>query len=430
MAILTGSIPTTAFGSDVPCLRGSTDKGPLSYVAGEEMVFTLTAGELGGELPAFGHGLAIRWKIADDFGRVEEGDVPFDGASAVLRTSLDRPGFVRVHAHLCAEDGKPVGQPFDGGAAVRPEELEPPTEPPDFDAFWTRQFTRLDLVPIKAGRIETDSPDPEVRRWAVRVDCAGLRPVTDYLSVPKAVDDGDRFPARLKTQSYNGNDFSPNKPAGVSREEIVFDINAHGLKLPEFGATETDRKALRWEARSNGRMYAHDRRQNEDPETAYFNGMVLRVKRALQFLKTVEGWNGTDLAASGRSQGGLQAIWAGGCGEGVTEVSADRPWCCDLPMNEVRNGWEAAPGRRRYLEWTEALGYYDAVSFARRFPPSCRVEIPCAGLGDDVCPPMGVAKLWNALDVAEKRIVWMQGVGHKGKLPPDEGRDTVWERRK
>ena len=82
-------------------------------------------------------------------------------------------------------------------------------------------------------------------------------------------------------------------------------INAHGLKLVEFGATEADTKALRWEVRSNGKTYAFDPEQNKDPEVAYFNGMVLRVKRALQYLKTLKGWNGKDLYASG----GVKAVF-------------------------------------------------------------------------------------------------------------------------
>ena len=41
----------------------------------------------------------------------------------------------------------------------------------------------------------------------------------------------------------------------------------------------------------DGKTYAFDPEQNKDPEVAYFNGMVLRVKRALQYLKTTKGRN-------------------------------------------------------------------------------------------------------------------------------------------
>ena len=449
-------IPLLAFASasfagplDNAWLKGTTNKDPLSYAPGEEMVFTVEPAGVEGEIPEGEY--SLEWTFSDDYGRRETGCVPLTGEPFVYRTSLDQPGFVRLQAYVLGPDGKryakkftgdastPEGRKamnefekkpksvfFDGGAAVEPEKLEISPEPADFDAFWTNQFARLDLVPIKADLVETDSPNPKARRWAVRIDCAGLRPVTGYLSIPKAVDEGKTFPAKLETHGYNGNSFSPNKPGWTYVDMIVLNINAHGLKLPEFGATEADRKALRWEVRSHDKDYAFDPAQNADPETAYFNGMVLRVKRALQYLKTVEGWDGTNLVAAGGSQGGLQTLWAAGCGEGVTLARADIPWCCDLQYNTNRfdgktssNGW--------YVPWTDAMGYYDAVFFARRIPASCRVEIPRAGLGDYTCPPMGLAKLWNNLHPGHKKIRWVQGSTHGYSPPEYENRDFVRE---
>ncbi len=425
---------------DKAWLKGTTDKDPLSYAPGEEIVITVTPMDIDGAIP---EGCTLQWKFSDDFGRKDEGVQPFTAEPFVYRTSLDRPGFVRLEAYVNGPDGKryvkqftgdattPEGKRamndfeknnnnrifFDGGAAVRPDDLEPPAEPADFDEFWVKQFARLDLVPMKADRVEMESRNPNARVYAVRIDCAGLRPVTGYLMVPKAVDEGQTFPARLETHGYSGSRCTHDKPGWASDKQIVLNINAHGLKLPEFGATEADTKALRWEIRSHDKDYAFDPEQNKDPETAYFNGMVLRVKRALQYLKTVEGWNGKDLIASGGSQGGLQTLWAAGCGEGVTRAESRVPWCCDMKFNsENRHGW--------YIPWVDALGYYDAVNFAKRIPAECHVNITRAGIGDYVCPPTGIAKLWNVLHAGNKEIHWVQGSQH-GFVPPKyEGRDT------
>jgi len=310
---------------------------------------------------------------------------------------------------------------FDGGAGVDIDTLATHPEPSDFDSFWARQFKRLDLVPIKADLIEIKCSNPKARLYAVRIDSAGLRPVTGYLSVPKAVDDGKTFPCRLVTHGYSGDRCTHVTPTGASDQEIVLNMNAHGLKLVEFGGTEADTKALRWEVRSYGCTYAFDAKQNEDPEVAYFNGMVLRVKRGLQYLKTVKGWNGKDLIASGGSQGGLQTIWAAGCGEGVTLAESSITWCCDMFNNNIRrdrkissDGW--------YIPWTESMGYYDAANFAKRIPSTCHTFITRAGLGDYCCPPMGLAKLWNNIP-GNKEILWVQGSEH-GYVPPAyEGRD-------
>ena len=386
----------------------------------------------------------LSWERSGDDGKRNSGKVPASLTEPlVIKTSLDKPGFVRVRAMLVDGKGnvyrknipanaltpdgtRPMNNSerhdkrifFDGGAGVQPEKLQGHAEPADFDAFWAKQYARLDRVPIKAELIELPCSNPKARIYAVQVPCAGLRPVTGYLTVPKAVDDGAKFPCRLETHGYSGDRCQHDAPSGARDNEIVFNINAHGQKLAAFGATEADRKMLRWEIRSNGNSYAFDPAQNADPETAYFNGMVLRVKRALQYLKTVKGWNGTDLIASGGSQGGLQTIWAAGCGEGVTRAESGITWCCDMytsgklrkdpSLKLAGDGW--------YIGWTDAMGYYDAANFGKRIPKTCLTIITRAGLGDYCCPPRGLAILYNNIP-GPKKIWWVQGSTH-GFVPP------------
>ena len=434
-------------------LKGVTDKDPITYKAGETMVFTLTLEDVEGDIAADGY--FLDWSRTGDDGVVESGKVPMTGEPFRYETKIDKPGFVRLKAKVVDAKGNatvrkfvgdattPEGKKamnqferrnktvfFDGGAGADIDSLRTEPEPKDFDEFWARQYARLDKVPLKAETIEIKCRNPKARLFAVRVDCAGLRPVTGYLSVPKAVDEGATFPARLETHGYSGDRCVHGTPSSARDNEIVLNINAHGLKLVEFGATEADTKALRFELRSNGREYAFDPAQNADPETAYFNGMVLRVKRALQYLKTVKGWNGRELIASGGSQGGLQTIWAAACGEGVTLAESGVTWCCDIYTNGKLRKDPALKmsGDGWYIEWTDAMGYFDAAIFAKRIPKSCRTFITRAGLGDYCCPPTGLAKLWNNIP-GNKKIRWVQGSQH-GYVPPKEydGRDIVRER--
>ena len=452
--VFAASFALAAFGAtagllDNAWIKGTTDKNPLSYKPGDDVVFTLTPMGIDGAIPKGQYTLA--WTRSDDYGNTESGKVPFDGKPFVYRTKIEKPGFVRLQASVKNPDGSPFVKKFtgdattpegrramnafekskkivffDGGAGAAVETLSAEGEPDDFDDFWARQYARLDKVPVKADRIEIKSASPNTRLYAVRIDCAGLRPVTGYLSVPKAADGGRKFPCRLQTHGYSGDRCvhrdRPNPGAG----EVILNINAHGLKLVEFGATEADTKALRWEIRSNGKTYGFDEKQNEDPEVAYFNGMVLRVKRALQYLKTLPEWNGRDLVASGGSQGGLQTIWAAGCGEGVTRAESGITWCCDMANNNLRRQRKIS-GDGWYVPWTASMGYYDAVNFAKRIPTTCFTDITRAGLGDYCCPPMGLAKLYNAIPGANKRIRWVQGSEH-GYVPPEyEGRDFRFE---
>ncbi len=430
-------------------LRGSTNKRAIDYAPGEEMVFTLKLDKIE-KLPE--GKWFIDWKRTGDDGKKFGEKVPADlEKPLVIKTSLDCPGFVRIQATLVDEKGKayrkqytgdtttPEGKRaqnaferkdrrifFDGGAGVQIDKLQSYPEPKDFDAFWAKQAERLKLVPIKADRIEVPCKNPKARIFAVQIACAGLRPVTGYLTIPKAAENGKKFPCRLETHGYSGDRCEHNAPSWARDNEIVLNINAHGQKLKEFGYTEADRKALRWETRSNGYSYAFDPAQNADPEVAYFNGMVLRVKRALQYLKTLPEWNGKDLIASGGSQGGLQTIWAAGCGEGLTRAESCVTWCSDLytsgklrkdpKLNLSGDGW--------YIPWTDALGYYDAANFAKRIPTSCLTIITRAGLGDYCCPPTGLAKMYNNIPGTNKKIWWVQGSTH-GYVPPSPN-ENFW----
>ncbi len=442
---LVAAISTAAFAGplDKAWIKGTTDKSPIAYKVNDKMNITLTPMGVEGELPAGEYFLS--WSRTGDDGIVENGKVPFDGKTPFKYvTSIAKPGFVRLAARVVDKNGNrylkkflgdattPEGKKamnqfersnkavfFDGGAGAEIEKLQVVGEPKDFNAFWDKQAERLAKVPIKVlEQVEIPCANKAVRLYAISIACAGLRPVTGYLSIPKGVDKGLTYPAHLSTHGYSGDRCTHETPSWRGDGIILFDINAHGLKLKEFGATDADTKALRWETRSHDHTYAFDPKQNADPEVAYFNGMVLRVKRALQYLKTIKGWNGKDLEASGGSQGGLQTIWAAGCGEGVTKAMSGITWCCDMytsgklrkdpALKMSSDGW--------YIPWTPALGYYDAAIFAKRIPKTCHTIITRAGIGDYCCPPTGLAKMWNNM-TCPKTIHWYQGSQH-GYVPP------------
>ena len=141
--------------------------------------------------------------------------------------------------------------------------------------------------------------------------------------------------------------------------------------------------------------------------------MALRVMRGLEYLKSLPGWNGKDLYASGGSQGGLQTIWAAGLDPQVTKAESSVTWCCDMGGTELgrnRGNW--------YIKWVPALGYYDPINIARRISKNSRTLIPRAGLGDYTCPPSGLAILFNNIP-GPKKINWDQGSTHP-YVPPEK----------
>ena len=158
--------------------------------------------------------------------------------------------------------------------------------------------------------------------------------------------------------------------------------------------------------KSNGYSYAFDPAQNQNPETAYFNGMALRVLRALQFVKSLPEWDGKTLEARGGSQGGLQTIWAAALDHDVTSAFTEVPWCCNLAgksCGRMAPSWG--------IPYVKELNYYDPIHLAKRIPKSCSVNVVRAGLGDYTCPPSGIAAFYNNLE-CPKEIKWVQGSTH------------------
>ena len=380
-------------------LTGVSDRNPIGYRAGEEMVFTLTP--KGGE--------RVRWIRTGDDGREEKGEAPAS-APVVLRTSLDRPGFVRIVAELLGGDGERLAR-FDGGAgadvaAIRQDK----EEPANFDAFWARRRQILSAVPMDGATCrEIASGRDDVRLYEISVPCAGPRPATGFLSVPAAP---GRYPAHIRFHGYNASwtkaARTPPPSDTLRADRLTLLLSAHGYEL---GRDAGYYKELRAQCGSNGYDYAFDPAQNADPDKAYFCGMAFRVMRGLEYLKSRPEWDGRTLVAEGGSMGGLQSIWAAALDGDVTECRPYIPWCCNIAGPEsgrAHGDWHVA--------WTPALGYYDAANMARRIPATCRTIVTRAGLGDYICPPSGVMAFYNNL-ACPKRITFVQGATHFA-MPP------------
>lgn len=389
------------------------------YKVGEEITFTLDVDWGGQPLPKKPY--FIEWTRFGDDGKTDKGRQQVGSGPVVINTSLDRPGFVRILAYVKDANGRILTKPgksgeasrlfFDGGAGVEPEKLQGVPEPADFDQFWAKQKAKLNAVPF-IGLVKmtpVDLPNKSVKMWAVEVPCAGPTPVTGYLSMPANAKPGS-LPAICSYHGYNPNPKGhQRKPTWGSGNSIYFDVNAHGYKLgqPQEYYDEFYKKI-----NVDGTSYAFSKKLNQDPETAYFNGMAMRVMRSLQFVMSLPEWNGKDLIAQGGSQGGLQTAWAAGLEPKVTRATPGIPWCCDMRGKEefgrIHGGWR--------IVGTPALDYYDPINVIKRASKTCHVTISRAGLGDYVCPPSGIAILYNNIP-GPRTINWVQGSTH-GFVPP------------
>ncbi len=381
---------------------GKADRLSPIYKPGETMIFKVQFFSDGKPVG----GKKLKWERTGDDQKTEKGEaVSSESEPLLIKTSIDKPGFVRIIVTLCDDNGKPLKNAknrdieFEGGAGTGLDKLESYPEPKDFDAFWMKQKAKLAEVPMKFNLVEVPSKDPNFQVFDVKVDCAGGKPVSGYLTKPK-----NAAPKSLTAQvGFSGYGVKTATPK-MDKKRIIFNINAHGIengKEPEYY-----NKLGRGELAGKKCIFNNER--NSDPETAYFNGMMLRAMRAIEFIKAQPEWDGENLMTSGGSQGGFQALVAAGLDSDVTRCHASKPWCCDLGgVNLGRIKGVFRPG------YTDALGYYDPANHAKRIKGE--VTLYC-GLGDYVCPPSGITVLYNNIK-APKEIKYVQGSTH-GYEPP------------
>lgn len=410
---------------DKMTLKGRTDKeNPVDYKVGEKIGFTIFTADID-KVPA--EGLKLKWKRLGDDGKVQEGEAPFKiGDICTIETTLDRPGFVKYEAKLVDAKGEQVMRDviapgeeawtnnkkveFVGGAGVEIEKIQQIIpEPRDFDEYWAKQKKILAATPMRAFRFPAKGfeNDPDQRIEGVYVTCAGTRPVTGFLVMPKNAKPKS-CSAFLGVQGYGCYVPSIGKQDNLGNQ-IRFFVNAHGLELEADKDYYDDYFAMIKTSDAPWTSYAWNIVENQKADTCYFRWMAMRVMRALEFLKSLPEWNGVDLIVEGGSQGGLQTAWAAGLDPDVSLARPCVPWCCDFGLTvstKLRGHW--------HIPYAPGLDYFDAINHIKR--AKCPVEITRAGLADYTSPPSGVAALFNAIP-GKGSIKWVQG-SHHGNTPP------------
>ena len=393
---------------DHALVRGTTPNGKIFYAPGEEMTFSLLLEGVTNDVPDGAY--FLDWERRGDDGLTEKGRAPLPvKAPFVYRTKTDKPGFVCLEANVVTPDGKRVPKNhrwekrvfFMGGAGVCPEKVRGGQEPADYDAFWAAQMKALDAVPVTAERREMPFADKAVKLCAVRIACAGSRPVTGYLTIPVVASVTNRMPIRAH---YNGAAQVEMKvPEKAAHDWIEMRINVNGYEL---GQGEEYIKKFFASLRVKGCGYGMDPDSNANRETSYWKDVAMRAVRYLQWITTLPEWDGKTLEVEGGSQGGWQAIMAASRFHKVTRLITNGTWGCDWRGQDVFGRLKST-----YRPKTDApaLAYFDPVFAAARV--TCPVQIYFAGLGDYVSPPSSLTALYNALKVP-KKIVYVQGETH------------------
>ena len=191
--------------------------------------------------------------------------------------------------------------------------------PPDFDAFWDAERTRLAALPLDAKwtPLAADYGTSDVDCWQINFQNVGLTAGTSrlygILCMPRAA---GKYPAVL---SVPGAGVRPYRglPELAARGLITFQIGIHGIPviaaaggLRQPGQRRPERLSDIWPGFARA---------------LYYRRVYVGTLRANDFLTSLPQWDGRNLGVTGGSQGGALSIVTAALDRRVTRLVAYYP---------------------------------------------------------------------------------------------------------
>jgi cephalosporin-C deacetylase len=325
-------------------------------------------------------------------------------------TSPSTAGFYRLTAWV-EVDGKKYSSYSTVGFS--PEKIEPTTTlPGDFREFWDNAINDLKKVPV--APVLTLMPErctDLVDVYHVRLDNINGK-LYGVLCKPKKA---GRYPAVLHVpgagiRPYEGD------VANASRGIITLQIGIHGVPVNLPVSFYDDLRV--------GPLRDYNTINLDDRNNYYYKRVYLGCVRAVDFITSLEDFDGNNLAVHGGSQGGALSIIAASLDKRIKYLAAFYPALADLTgyLHGRAGGWPHM-FRNDFTNKPEKIAvskYYDVVNFARF------VTIPgwySWGYNDNVCPPTSMYAAYNVIN-APKELVLFQETQH-WTFP--EQRDLAWK---
>ena len=307
-----------------------------------------------------------------------------DGKAIIKAGTLKEAGLLRCTLGVYNPDTKKEVQLM-AGAGFELEKIRAGLPvPADFAEYWKAQKRMLSEIPMNVQMTKVESNDTRVELFDIKADTfKGL--LTGYYARP-ANAKPKSCPAVLFPHGagVRSSGMGAPKMAAINGY-IALDYNAHGIpngKPKEF-YDSLSKNELR-----DYRYWGCDNRDN-----SFFRVLYLRTMRALEFLMAQPEWDGKILIVNGTSQGGGQALAAGGLCDKVTFVAAFVPAMCDhngIAAGRVC-GWPKLIRPDKFGAFDKSVydtsRYFDAANFATMIKGEAFVT---TGLRDNVCPASSV----------------------------------------
>ena len=371
-----------------------------TYAIGEQAEFSLTA--LRNNTPI--EDINIKYTIQPDPGYRfitiwDEGTLKLKNGSAKIKAKkFNEPGFLR-----CTATVEVAGKEYTSYATVgfAPNKIEPTTTlPTDFEEFWNKGKEELGKVAINP--ILTLMPErctDKVDVYHVQLDNVQGK-IYGILCKPKKE---GKYPAILHVPGAGVRPYY----GEVSEAEqgfISFTIGIHGIPVNLDPNIYNDLR--------QGALNQYFAINLDDKDNAYYKRVYLGCVRAVDFIESLDDFDGKNLGVTGGSQGGALSIITAGLDNRISYLAAFYPALSDLTgfLHDRAGGWPQlfTDENTNKPEKIETSKYYDVVNFARF------VKVPgwySWGYNDNVCPPASMYAAYNVIN-AEKELHIFQETQH------------------
>lgn len=283
-----------------------------------------------------------------------------------------------------------------------PEKLRPYTQQPaDFVEFWNKAKSEAQQCPMTfTTKYVPEYSNEKVDCYLVKLQCYKKgQHVYGYLTRPK---EKGKYPVVLCPPGAGVKTLKEPMRHRFYAEQgfIRLEMEIHGLNPELSPETFKDLSASFGDYLLKGL---------DDRDNYYMKKVYLACVRAIDYLTSLDEWDGKNVIVQGGSQGGALALITAGLDSRVTLCVANHPALSDMA------GYKAgrADGYPHFFtklnnyhtdtqEKLQTMAYYDVVNFARQ------INIPVYltwGYNDNTCPPTTSYIVYNTLTCPKEALI-------------------------
>ncbi len=346
-------------------------------------------------------GVEVRYALGQELLPSErQGSVKLKNGRAVISVGTMRnPGFLD-----CVLKADIAGKSCTHHVKIgfSPEKLRPYTQQPaDFVEFWNKAKNEAQQCPMTfTTKYVPEYSNEKVDCYLVKLQCYKKgQHVYGYLTRPKAK---GKYPVVLCPPGAGVKTLKEPMRHRFYAEQgfIRLEMEIHGLNPELSPETFKDLSASFGDYLLKGL---------DDRDNYYMKKVYLACVRAIDYLTSLDEWDGKNVIVQGGSQGGALALITAGLDSRVTLCVANHPALSDMA------GYKAgrADGYPHFFtklndyrtdtqEKLQTMAYYDVVNFARQ------INIPVYltwGYNDNTCPPTTSYIVYNTLTCPKEALI-------------------------